>query len=185
MGWWIFKSAKEKALDKIGKRLANLEHILFEEEEDELLAHLDSRLDRIEKAMYEPETPEPPAPGSAPATPQGLVDQTAIAQQLWAKVPPWIKPIVNNLAKARLGKSVDELMQDSDELQKTLTGLGQAVSGIVSAGMNKMAPGQQQMPGNLPFGRIPEEMPQLTEFGKRLQGSENGEKKKSTGALVS
>lgn len=124
MGWWIFKSAKEKYLGQLLKRLDAIERMMDEEREDDLLERIEGRIERIERSLTEAEAAPPEK------SMQELADKTAWLKAVWESVPRPLRPLVNNLARQRLGKSVDELMQDSAALQAAETMIAGAAKGI-------------------------------------------------------
>jgi len=139
MGWWIFKSAKEKQLSNIGKRLKNLEDMIYEERENEILDALDARLERIEKTMTEEEPTTEPTTEKEKAL-ADLSVKAATVRQVWAKVPAWIRPIANDLCRQQLGKTVDEILQDSKAVEQGFDMLAGAATGLLTKAKQSITP---------------------------------------------
>jgi hypothetical protein len=157
MGWWIFKSAKEKYMGQLVKRLDAIERLMDEEREDDMLERIEGRLDKLERLFREPEEPEKlPAPATG-----DLASTTAMLQGIWSAVPSAVKPFVDKLAKDKTGKTVGEWLEDSRAIQAAQ----QMIGGAVGAVMQKAKTPEKQ---TTYYGLLPEEMPQPTQNFQRL-----------------
>ena len=110
MGFWIFKNAREKALDNISKRLEGIEDIARGEIDDDEISTLLDRMDRLEKIFAPPTEIDPEV---AKGLPPGF-------QEVWSAVPQSWKTVANPIAKMLTGVSVDEAVTDPKKLELLL-----------------------------------------------------------------
>jgi hypothetical protein len=179
MGWWIFKSRKEKYMSSLIKRLDRIEKLMYEEREDDVLDQISERLGRLEKAFEEPEEPTAP-PVSVPNTPtivrqaqDDLAAKVAAAQGIWQSVPAWAKPFINRMAASYLGgMSVDEALANGEVVSK-LWDQGSALATKALQEAQKRVQSSPQSP-NVATGLLPEELPMKPELIHVVKRPEDG-----------
>jgi hypothetical protein len=100
MGFWVFKSAREKALADIAKRLGGLEHLVKEDYEDDALSLIGRRLERLERQFF----PEPEQPTAAQMPAPNL--------EIWNKIPEQWRGPADGIAKTFFGIGIQEALSD-------------------------------------------------------------------------
>jgi hypothetical protein len=146
MGWWIFKSAREKYMGQLVKRLDRIEGIMGEDLEDEELARIENRLGKIEKMLTEDtETPTTPATPDKAATVDKLNETATMIRSMWARVPAGIKPVVNRYVEGYLGKSVEDLLADSQTVEQIAAVSGAALKGLAQTAKKKTPAGLEPL----------------------------------------
>jgi len=107
MGFWIFKSAKEKFYSNMFKEMKQIRKDLAQDEEMTEAEYLYAELQSIKKALYPPE----PKQGSGSQLP---IPKELLAQ--WEGLDGMIKTLLNGAAKAKFGVTVDEAIKDPAKL---------------------------------------------------------------------
>jgi len=119
MGFWIFKSAKERFYDNMFKEMKQIRKDLAQDEEMTEAEYLYAELQSIKKALYPPE----PKQGQGGQLP---IPKELLAQ--WEGLDGTIKMFLNGAAKAKFGMSVDEAIKNPAKLAELMAKLPQLAS---------------------------------------------------------
>ncbi len=135
MGWWIFRNARERELNRIYRELIRIRKYIEEGGEEDEPANLWTELDAIKSALLPEGAQRPPVPADVIRT--------------WNELPGWQRLAANMAVRSFAGVSVDEAIRDPTgaKMNQLLAAAGpylpKNLLGLVGQGQQ----GSQQAPG--------------------------------------